>query len=180
MKIILNHFLFIVTILPALQCGQSPTSQPETKPATELTPQQQAMLEMEKSWQPMFDISVDTTIFNHHRVGTYTSDKYDKAMIAVSIVPMESFEAEKAKFKARKAKENETEKFKGIVSLGGREVIVSKKRVKEEGLELAMHLYQIAGDDKQTILVACACKPEHESEMDKVFEAAAQSVRLKK
>lgn len=137
------------------------------------------MLEMEKAWKPAFDISVDTTIFNHHRMGVYTSDKYDTAAISVVIFPVEDFAAEKAKFKAREAKENEQEKFKGIVSVGDREMLVTKSLVKEESLELAVHQYQIMGDAQRMIIVSCACKPEHETELDKVFENAVKSVRLK-
>lgn len=165
-------------LLALLSCGQNQSNQTATQPPPP-TPQQQVLSEMEKDWKPMYDIQVDTSIFNHHKVGTYTSDKYENAMIAVAIFPMESFEAEKTKFKNRKAKDGEQEKFKKVVNLGGREMLVRKFITKRDDLELAFHQYQVKGDEQQVIMLNGACKPSDEAAMDKVFEQAAQSVRLK-
>lgn len=159
--------------------GQNTNAKPDAAPAAKpLSPQEQAMAEMEKSWHAPWEIQVDESIFNHHHVGVYSSDKYDKAVITVVMMPATvSFAEQKKRFLERKSKEGE--QFKGVVTIGGREVLLRKSLDTVENLTLAVRQYLLDAGNGQMLMLSATCKPEDAETLDKTFEAAVQSLHAK-
>jgi hypothetical protein len=174
-----SRFYMIACMLLSLMfidCGcnaQTPTAKKE------MTEQEKMMEEMAKSWVAQFDIKLDEMVFNKHQMGSYTSDKYDKAAIMVIIFPG-TLEETVANEKNKEPKEGQTIISKGIETINGKEMYVSKEKVTREDLTLAFQHYTLKGDNDCIIIVTCACKPEDEAVLAPLFLQAASSVKLKK
>ena len=174
-----NIIVIIFALLGIILFGCNNTKQPTAQVDKPLTEQEKLMQEMEKNWVAPFELQIDENIFNKKKMNAYTSDRYDKSAVLVLVLGGVSYADEKAKFEKMQPKEGETVLSKKVEMLNSRETLVYKIKEVREGLELIFHTYTCKGNDNTTIMCTCSCKPEDLSKLEKIFEAAAMSVKLK-
>ena len=110
----------------------------------------------------------------------HTASKYEQAAFMVIVFGESSYEEQKAKFAKKEPKEGETVISKKVEMLNGRETLIYKCKQTEDDLTFIFHIFTCKGDDNTVIMSSGSCKPEDESALEKTFEAAASSVKLKK
>ncbi len=171
-NIIVTSFAFLTFILSSFSSNAQ-----EEKPLNE---REKMLLEMEKTWVAPYELEIDKSIFNKKIMNTYTSSKYEQAAFMVIVFGESSYEEQKAKFAKKEPKEGETVISKKVEMLNGRETLIYKCKQTEDDLTFIFHIFTCKGDDNTVIMSSGSCKPEDESALEKTFEAAASSVKLKK
>jgi formylglycine-generating enzyme required for sulfatase activity len=133
-------------------------------------------------YEQNYEITIDTSVFNHQMMNKYTSDNYENAMIVVlSIEGLGgTFAEQKKKFKKKEKRENCTITEHKIKKFNGREVLIEKVLIDFDGEKSILHTYNICDESGIPVMVGGGCKPEDEAALSKIFEDAARSVKLKK